>query len=537
MKRYPALFLLLCLFLAPACRERRQTVRLLDGIQGYAQAHPDSARAALENISPALLSTPSLRARHALMLSTAQDRIGLNVKQDSCINVAVDYYKRYGSRQDCFLSYYYQGRVYENARDHEAALNSYLLAESFITNKTPDTYLSSLYNHISAIYQNAFDFPRALTSIQKAEEHARKAGLTDFSHSLQIHTGRILLLEGYPEKTDSCLASLKGAKVSPIISAHLTALILLRKSFHQKSNPQIVEALDSLIASHQNQSILPWSTITQVYIRNGASKKALDCLDLYAEQKDSTSNTRYYVLKSEILDSLGDYHNSLEAYKRYIDLSDNEDLKRFGQDTRFLEERLARQRRESRQVILITLLIILVLSSIVVVFYYSRKIVQLRKRYAIEYDYLTTEHQELQSLYNTLTGNAVDKATREALSKRIHAIGVFISQEKPDSLDRVADQLDSLTENRKQLLETIGLLYAIYYPEFTTCLINKNLSITEIGFCSLLVLGFRTGELGEIINRSGFYNISSAIRKKIGLGPNDTNLSIWLKQTYQKTGA
>ena len=86
-------------------------------------------------------------------------------------------------------------------------------------------------------------------------------------------------------------------------------------------------------------------------------------------------------------------------------------------------------------------------------------------------------------------------------------------------------------------METIGLLYAIYYPEFTTCLINKNLSITEIGFCSLLVLGFRTGELGEIINRSGFYNISSAIRKKIGLGPNDTNLSIWLKQTYQKTGA
>ena len=143
MKRYPALFLLLCLFLAPACRERRQTVRLLDGIQGYAEAHPDSTRAALENISPALLSTPSLRARQALMLSTAQDRNGLNVKQDSCINVAVDYYKQHGSRQDCFLSYYYQGRVYENARDHEAALNSYLLAESYISDKTTDSYLSA----------------------------------------------------------------------------------------------------------------------------------------------------------------------------------------------------------------------------------------------------------------------------------------------------------------------------------------------------------------------------------------------------------
>ena len=471
------------------------------------------------------------------MLSTAQDRNGLNVKKDSCINVAVDYYKQHGSRQDCFLSYYYQGRVYENARDHEAALNSYLLAESFITNKTPDTYLSSLYNHISAIYQNAFDFPRALTSIQKAEEHARKAGLTDFSHSLQIHTGRILLLEGYPEKTDSCLASLKGAKVSPIISAHLTALILLRKSYHRTPNPQIVEALDSLIASHQNKNILPWSTITQVYVRNGASKKALDCLDIYTKQKDSTANIRYFVLKSEILDSLGDYRNSLEAYKRYIKLSDEEDLTRFGQDTRFLEERLERQRRETRNGLIIGLLLLLITLALSISIYHHISARKRHKRLSEKYQNLSFEYTVLQRLHKTVTGDSVDLEARKELAKRIQVLGAFLSKEKPDSLDRVADQLDSLTENRKQLLETIGLLYAIYHPEFVSILLRKDLSVTEIGFCCLQVLGFRAGELGDVINRSGHYNINSAIRKKIGLNVNDTNLSIWLKQAFQRTQA
>ena len=108
-------------------------------------------------------------------VSTAMPSFPCSRLQGKKANRAVNYYKRHGSREDCFLSYYYQGRVYQNVRNNEAALNSFLLAESYISKKTTDSYLSALYNHISAIYQSAFDFPRALTSLQKAEEHARKA--------------------------------------------------------------------------------------------------------------------------------------------------------------------------------------------------------------------------------------------------------------------------------------------------------------------------------------------------------------------------
>ena len=115
------------------------------------------------------------------------------------------------------------------------------------------------------------------------------------------------------------------------------------------------------------------------------------------------------------------------------------------------------------------------------------------------------------------------------------SLAQFFSAERPSSLDKVADQLDSLTENRKELLETIGLLYAVYYPSFVNRLQAYNLSNGEIGFCCLLVLGFRTGEIGNVINRSSSYHISSAIRQKVGLGPKDTNLSIFLKEIFKAT--
>jgi hypothetical protein len=50
-----------------------------------------------------------------------------------------------------------------------------------------------------------------------------------------------------------------------------------------------------------------------------------------------------------------------------------------------------------------------------------------------------------------------------------------------------------------------------------------------------LQLGFRTGEIGDVINRSSTYNISSAIRQKLGLGPRDTNLSIFIKDLYRSS--
>ena len=131
--------------------------------------------------------------------------------------------------------------------------------------------------------------------------------------------------------------------------------------------------------------------------------------------------------------------------------------------------------------------------------------------------------------------SSIQDEARALLGQRVKSLAQFLSVDPPSSLDKVADQLDSLTENRKELLETIGLLYAVYHPSFVNRLQMCGLSNGEIGYCCLLILGFRTGEIGDVINRSSSYHISSAIRQKVGLGPNDTNLSIFLKNLFKET--
>jgi len=142
--------------------------------------------------------------------------------------------------------------------------------------------------------------------------------------------------------------------------------------------------------------------------------------------------------------------------------------------------------------------------------------------------------QEYESICSVLHNHEeLQDSARKALGDRVSSLAQFLSKEKPQSLSKVADQLEALSENRKELLDTIGLLYAIYYPSVITVLVNHKLTTTEVGYCCLLQLGFRTREVGDVINRSGSYNISSAIRKKLGLGPNDTNLSNYIKGLFE----
>ncbi|MGN1216204.1 MAG: hypothetical protein ACI4TJ_08160, partial [Candidatus Cryptobacteroides sp.] len=92
------------------CDKNPVRTRLAD-IESYAASNPDSARRALEAIDQDFLNTRKLKAQYALMLSTALSRCKIKVPNDSLINIAVDYFKKFGPAKEKFLSYYYQGRV------------------------------------------------------------------------------------------------------------------------------------------------------------------------------------------------------------------------------------------------------------------------------------------------------------------------------------------------------------------------------------------------------------------------------------------
>ena len=118
------------------------------------------------------------------------------------------------------------------------------------------------------------------------------------------------------------------------------------------------------------------------------------------------------------------------------------------------------------------------------------------------------------------------------LENRLQALKPYFTDVFPDELHDSAE-LRRMAEDSKEMLRNVGFLFGIYHPKFILALERKGLSELELGYCCLYALGFTGKEIPGKLQRNSFYNTSSALRKKVGLGPHDTNLSIWIQALYK----
>ena len=74
------------------------------------------------------------------------------------------------------------------------------------------------------------------------------------------------------------------------------------------------------------------------------------------------------------------------------------------------------------------------------------------------------------------------------------------------------------------------MAFSATHPEFIKYLENKGLTEYELNYACLYALGLRGKEVGEYIKVKRHYNISSDIRKKLGIDEHDTNLGIYIRR-------
>ena len=67
-------------------------------------AEPDRSLVLVQGVDGSSLPTKGLRARHALLLTMAQDKCFIDVSNDSTIRMAYDYFRKHGSLRDRLLS-------------------------------------------------------------------------------------------------------------------------------------------------------------------------------------------------------------------------------------------------------------------------------------------------------------------------------------------------------------------------------------------------------------------------------------------------
>jgi tetratricopeptide (TPR) repeat protein len=519
------------------CGQNPVRARLAE-IDSFAASNPDSARRALEAIDHSFLNTRRLQAQHALMLSTALSRCKVKVPSDSLINIAVNYFGTVGPRKDAFLSYYYQGRVYQDLEDYESAMRSYLVAESIHSKKISPQYLTSLYLMKGEIYQHYYDYEKAVEAYQKAQKYARQCNWqANYMNALTGELAQYVIFQKNAD-ADSMIRLLSPFRDEMNIRSRMAFdnTVLVFSVNNLSSQESLLDSVQAFERRYSSLEGFPWASLSLFYTRTGAFSDAERSLE-YAEQsiKEPRTDAHFLQSYSELNDSLGRQVESQKARGDFQQIIGQRVYEKGASDLRFLEERRVSETRSKKQYLCIEI------GALAIILFGGMSIFWLRKRRK-QKEFISQQYSALQEEYEGISALVQSNASlqeeaRAVLGERVKSLAKFLSVESPSSLNKVANQLESLVENRKQLLETIGLLYAVYHPAFVNRLHDYGLTNGEIGYCCLLILGFRTGEIGDVINRSSTYHISSVIRQKVGLGPNDTNLSIFLKKLFQETGS
>ena len=521
----------------------------LDNAECLMEVSPAEALDTLESIDREALTTRKLRARHALLYSMALDKNYIDLKNDSIIAPAVEYYSRHGDADIRFRTHYYHARIFENAGDYDNALLAVSKAEALDTAKVDADVLCMLYAMKGSIYDIAWRPHDAIESYELARRYALE------SHKFRHYAYYTLYCAmEYRQASDSilfekCLSEAQDyQEYFTLTERHIYQSIMLNRMIDlEKDSNEVLGFVENYLIEYPQSEKINWKNIARAYQYLNMHEKALEVLKLYTDYNDVSLDPGYYAILSEILAELKDYDEALKAHEKYASINDAEDIKLHQSDLKLVEQRHFHEIQEISQKYKFLYLTIIFLSILFVSLFYIIKWYKAYSKNKSEYDSLTKEYDELRRLEAKLNdayrylSEQMDRRGESSkdlmtiLGYRIKSLSAFLKRPIPDALSKIPSQIEDVKKNKNYIVDSVGLLYAINYPDFVSVLQNHGLTSSEIGFCCLYIMGLNMPEVGEIIGKvSSIYNINSTIRKKLNISTSETNLDKWLVKKFSE---
>ena len=521
----------------------------LDNAECLMEVSPAEALDTLESIDREALTTRKLRARHALLYSMALDKNYIDLKNDSIIAPAVEYYSRHGDADIRFRTHYYHARIFENAGDYDNALLAVSKAEALDTAKVDADVLCMLYAMKGSIYDIAWRPHDAIESYELARRYALEA------HKFRHYAYYTLYCAmEYRQASDSilfekCLSEVQDyQEYFTLTERHIYQSIMLNRMIDlEKDSNEVLGFVENYLIEYPQSEKINWKNIARAYQYLNMHEKALEVLKLYTDYNDVSLDPGYYAILSEILAELKDYDEALKAHEKYAYINDAEDIKLHQSDLKLVEQRHSHEIQEISQKYKFLYLTIIFLSILFVSLFYIIKWYKAYSKNKSEYDSLTKEYDELRRLEAKLNdayrylSEQMDRRGESSkdlmtiLGYRIKSLSAFLKRPIPDALSKIPSQIEDIKKNKNYIVDSVGLLYAINYPDFVSVLQNHGLTSSEIGFCCLYIMGLNMPEVGEIIGKvSSIYNINSTIRKKLNISTSETNLDKWLVKKFSE---
>jgi len=467
MKRTLYQFLLLLLLLT-GCNDPKSVTDALHRAEALMNEYPDSAWAVLNTLSPDEMGQNRTRAHYALLYTQAQDKTYRDETNDSLISIAVDYYRHTDDdARHKFLSYYYKGRVYTNAKDYLNAISCYMEAEQ-LADAVGDDYLTGLlYAELGRIYRLYYDYPKSLEAYQKAAECYERAG--KIRHRNYMWYNRSIVyrnINKYDESERLLRMTLDSAKENgdnTLIGFCMGSLVMSFVEQNRMSEAKAFYEELKLVVDEDYGSPSFLGKLAQLHASEGDFVQAQKCLEQgWSRATDKTDSVSLYISSSEVYNLQDNGKETYQNLMKGMELQNQETYQALQQPVLtvqrdYLSERLEfeayRLRMEKRLNLLYILFSVFILATVV---YGFIKILKKNKKAAqqaiskLEQKRKETEKKKEQA--------EKDKEKLEEENRKISSLLRKMDRDKEMADQTIKDLKNEIAKQEKENNETISRL-------------------------------------------------------------------------------
>ena len=535
-----------------SCGESRNQSNQLDAAAELMFDHPEQALSILKSLDVDEISGRSDKARFALLYTQALDKNQIELRSDSLIHRAVDYYDRRGTEQEKALAHYYHGCVYANLHDTDAAMESLVEAEAHAV-KTDDSYLQGLiHSRIGNLYSDEYLHEEALQRFERARTCFRQAGaLRNEAISLNNQAYICYLTGDFATAKESWQAAkvlyldLRDQDAVCAIDGDLISIRL------EEGDPvdSIKASFRSLCTDYYGEPQPPVAAGTwlAIYQQAGELDSARFCGQVILAHRDLFTDHQIagcYALLTRIESNCGRFEQALGYSRLYQHMADS--LNRVSQQTVLQEveqrynNRLLKASLESlrlkHQVQMAGLILLLVVSALVVVlvgYAWTRRYRKVREEHTLLKQELDNLHQIYDDLSDRLLHvrqmldhsnereSKVSKAIEERLSG-LHQLVEKLPAIKPANFVREFKRYMAVDTNSQYALYDLQYIVNQKYSGIIDHLKSSypDLNKHDLDLCALMCFGFSHAGICYLYDYStlgSFYNKRSRLRRKLHL--------------------
>ncbi|MBD5261755.1 MAG: hypothetical protein HDS38_06465 [Bacteroides sp.] len=301
-------------------------------------------------------------------------------------------------------------------------------------------------------------------------------------------------------------------------------------------------------------------TLARAYTRIGEAETGLRYLYQAEIAPDNILDSlTYWSIKTEVLENMGEYKESLDAFRSYNSLLEKYHTQLFSNELLFSEKKHAMEIedmeriRERDLVIKWILAGAAVLILIIVFIYYRYRMNKAGRiiaegnseRLRLNNEKLQLEAENLHLQIGQLEGereqlkelldkhDTLSEEARQIIKERIALLNGLFAKALTD-VDSYGKEFQKyivkIKKDKKAFQQSIGKVMETTHPGFMKYLKDRGLTERETDYVCLYAIGLRGKEIGNYLDLARHYNISSDVRRKLGLDSRDENLGPFIRE-------